>query len=242
MSFMEFAQKNLVQLLVYTMMAIVFLIGLFKCVFPLISIRKALSSAIKRLGNRSEDGAYQHDDPNFLNCRYINDWWARYVFNLREMRRSNGDCDVIGFINSNTIIQSPSHSTFAEIIPGMMTSLGILGTFIGLVKGLSGLQISGADIVVMQQSIARLIEGMKDAFYTSIAGVVCAVSFQLIRRLIIYRTTAVLNDFTHACQTSVSKPYTQDTKLIQTIHALLIEVRRSNEAVQQVLKQSAKGD
>lgn len=220
---------------VYLMMAVIFIIGYTQCIRPLGAVRRALDKATGRLDMRTESGAYIYDSPTFLQCKYIDTWWERYIFNLREMRRTNGDCDVLGFINSNTVIQSPSHSQFAELIPGMMTSLGVLGTFVGLVRGLSGLQMRTDDIAVLQQSLATLIEGMNGAFYTSIAGVVCAVAFQLIRRLSITRATDALNRFVTACQTVVSRPYTQDTKLIQTIYALLIEVRRSNEAVQRML-------
>lgn len=235
---MSFLKENAVMLCVYGCMAMIYLIGLKNCVLPLFSVRRALLRGEKLISQRADNGAYLYEAPDFLKCKYIDDWWARYIFNLRELKRTNGDCDVIDFINSNTVIQAPAHSQFAEIIPGMMTSLGVLGTFVGLVQGVSGLKIQGADVAQMQQSIAALVEGMSGAFYTSIAGVICAVSFQLIRRMAVSNTTAALNRFVHSCQSVVSKPYTQDTKLIQTIYALLIEVRRSNEAVQEVLKRS----
>ena len=233
----EWIAQHTVEAFVYFTMAIIFIIGVVQCILPLISINRAFNQALPRLSERTAQGAYLYDDPKFLKCKYLDSWWARYIFNLREMKNTNGDCDVLGFINSNTAIQSPSHSQFAELIPGFMTSLGVLGTFIGLVQGLSSLQVRTEDIAVLQNSIGSLIEGMSSAFYTSIAGVICAISFQLIRRLIISGATESLNRFILECQTVVSRPYTQDTKLIQTIYALLIEVRKSNEAVQQVLTQ-----
>lgn len=231
-----YISENYVSLLIYVCMFLIYLIGVAKCIFPLSSVRHAFLRSVDKLDKRANDGAYFYENPKFLNCKYLDDWWGRYIFNLREMKRSNGDCDVIEFINSNTAVQAPAHGQFAELIPGMMTSLGVLGTFVGLVQGLSGLEIQSANVAVLQQSIAQLIEGMNSAFYTSIAGVVCAVSFQLIRRMYISSATDALNHFVQACQTIVSKPYTQDTKLIQTIYALLLEVRKSNEAVQEVLK------
>lgn len=226
------------QLFIYLCMALIFIIGMVKCVFPMFTIKKALVRGAKQAGDRTSDGAYLYDDPGFFKCRYLDPWWERYIVNLREMRRANAECDVISFINSNTIILSNGHSQFAELLPGIMTSLGILGTFIGLVSGLNGLKVSGVTIEEMQRSIAVLIEGMNGAFYTSIVGVICAVAFQMIRRLAIASATNALNHFVHVCQSVVSRPYTQDTKLIRAIYSLLIEVRRSNEAVQQVLKQN----
>lgn len=236
--FLGNALKHSGQWLIYACMALIYVLGLVKCVFPMFAIKKALIRGAKMAGNRTPDGAYLYDDPKFFNCRYLDVWWERYVVNLREMKRANAECDVISFINTNTVILSNGHSQFAELLPGVMTSLGILGTFIGLVSGLSGLKVSGVSVEQMQQSIAVLIEGMNGAFYTSIVGVICAVSFQMIRRMAIANATTALNDFVHVCQSVVSRPYTQDTKLIRAIYSLLIEVRRSNEAVQQVLKQN----
>lgn len=234
--------KDAGQWVIYGCMALIFAIGIVKCVLPMLSIRKALIRGTERAGERTEDGAYLYDDPNFFGCRYLDAWWERYVVNLREMRRSNAECDVIGFINTNTVILSNGHSQFAELLPGVMTSLGILGTFVGLVNGLSGLKVSGATVGQMQQSIAVLIEGMNSAFYTSIVGVICAVCFQIIRRLAIASATNALNRFVQVCQSVVSRPYTQDTKLIRAIYSLLIEVRKSNEAVQEVLKRNLESD
>lgn len=232
---LDYILNNLVTILVFVSMGVIFIIGIVQCITPLLAVRKALLRAEKRLDVRSDNGAYAYNEPDFLKCPYINDWWSRYIFNLREMQRSNADCDVLNFINYNTVIQSPSHNQFAELIPGMMTSLGVLGTFIGLVQGVSGLDVATSDITVLQGSIAALLGGMSSAFSTSIAGVVCAVVFQLVRRINMSRATDALNLFVQTCQNVVSKPYTQDTKLIQAIYSLMIEVRKSNEKVQQAL-------
>ena len=64
------------------------------------------------------------------------------------------------------------HSQFLEYAPTLMTSLGILGTFTGVVIGLLGfntLDIAG--------SIPSLLEGLKTAFITSIVGMLAAMFF-----------------------------------------------------------------
>ncbi|MFQ9448409.1 MAG: hypothetical protein ACLR4A_14680 [Christensenellales bacterium] len=61
-----------------------------------------------------------------------------------EMRDAHGEtCDVTQYINEDTVIYALGSTGFAGLAPGVMTSLGILGTFLGLVMGLSGLESDG---------------------------------------------------------------------------------------------------
>ena len=59
--------------------------------------------------------------------------------------------------------------------PGAMTSLGILGTFVGIFLGLLDF-----DIRTINRSVPLLLEGLKVAFGTSILGLLAAISFRLI--------------------------------------------------------------
>lgn len=64
------------------------------------------------------------------------------------------------------------HSQFLEYAPTLMTSLGILGTFTGVVIGLLGF-----DTHNIAESIPTLLEGLKTAFITSIVGMLAAMTF-----------------------------------------------------------------
>ena len=69
---------------------------------------------------------------------------------------------------------------FTQYAPPLMTSLGILGTFIGIVIGLLGFDTTNID-----GSIPALLEGLKTAFITSIFGLVGAISFNFIDSMIL---------------------------------------------------------
>ena len=69
---------------------------------------------------------------------------------------------------------------FTQYAPTLMTSLGILGTFIGIVIGLLGFDTTNID-----GSIPALLEGLKTAFITSIFGLVGAISFNFIDSMIL---------------------------------------------------------
>ncbi len=63
-------------------------------------------------------------------------------------------------------------------IPGILTSLGILGTFIGLIIGVNELTFTNVEIVI--SSIETLLGGIRVAFYTSIAGVILSILFSIV--------------------------------------------------------------
>lgn len=65
---------------------------------------------------------------------------------------------------------------FVEYAPGLMTSLGIFGTFVGVVIGLLNFD---TDLANIDQSIMHLLEGLKTAFLTSVVGLLGAISFHL---------------------------------------------------------------
>ncbi len=59
--------------------------------------------------------------------------------------------------------------------PTLLTSLGILGTFVGIVVGLLAF-----DSESIQSSIGPLLEGLKTAFITSLVGMACSIFYKLV--------------------------------------------------------------
>lgn len=62
---------------------------------------------------------------------------------------------------------------FLENAPTLMTSMGIIGTFLGIFIGLVGFDVNQIDA-----SIPTLLEGLKTAFFTSVVGMIAAVIFK----------------------------------------------------------------
>lgn len=69
--------------------------------------------------------------------------------------------------------QRKSSPNLTAIIPSTLTSIGILGTFIGVFIGLLEFKVSD-----LENSIPILLEGLKTAFATSIAGMTSAIFFK----------------------------------------------------------------
>lgn len=62
----------------------------------------------------------------------------------------------------------------ADIAPNVLTSLGIFGTFLGVALGLAEF-----DTTDIQRSVPTLMEGLKTAFWSSIVGLLGALSIKL---------------------------------------------------------------
>lgn len=73
---------------------------------------------------------------------------------------------------------------FLKIIPGTFIGFGILGTFIGFAGGLSSINI--ADSQSLLDSVQQLLNGLRNAFNTSIVGMLASMfcNFVLIHPLI----------------------------------------------------------
>ena len=208
---------------IYVVMAVIFILGLVKCIFPVRRIQRSLRRSRARLTARRSDGSYEYFNPEFLGCKKVNDCWARFLSNLELMKKNNSACEVEDFINAQTMIYEPGHAPFGQMIPGVLTTLGIVGSFYGIVTGLSTLDLSTTE--TMSQSISVLISGMRTAFNTSIVGAVLALVFQLIRRVTVGSAEQSLRIFIKSCQTEITAMLTPEATLMQTLYAILAELR-----------------
>ena len=89
--------------------------------------------------------------------------------------------DIEEYVNEDVIALHNWNSIMVQI-PGTLTGLGILGTFIGLVIGISGVGFSSVEAAL--ESVQSLMSGIEIAFYTSIVGVIFSIVFNIIYRMV----------------------------------------------------------
>ncbi len=80
---------------------------------------------------------------------------------------------LIVFITSLWWKRNGQHGVFTNYTPTLLTSLGILGTFIGIISGLLGFNTNDID-----GSIGLLLSGLKTAFITSLVGMLLSIVFK----------------------------------------------------------------
>lgn len=99
---------------------------------------------------------------------------------LKDWKASDGlGCDVENYLFEDEMLEYSNYNICMQI-PGILTALGILGTFLGLVIGLHSFDFSNAD--QMTSSVEALVSGLNVAFYTSIYGVSLSIVYNFILR------------------------------------------------------------
>ena len=205
---------DLADYLVYGAIAIVTLIGFFKCLLPLWKTTSSLRRAISRLqaeaGQTTDKPVWQQS--GFVGKR-LRGTWQRFLQNAEQLDRRGLPTNVEDYINDDTVTHGPGNATLAELIPNLLTSLGILGTFMGLSRGLSSLNFGDSEKLV--EGIPVLLEGMRFAFGTSVAGISCSIVFNMLNRISQGSSYRAIDDFvTSFTQLAMSRPLDNDVQMI----------------------------
>lgn len=89
--------------------------------------------------------------------------------------------DIEDTINEESLALRSWHG-MVQLIPGTLTAIGLAGTFIGLIFGISSIGFSSVDSTIA--SIETMLSGIRTAFYTSIVGIVFSIIFNFSSRMI----------------------------------------------------------
>ncbi len=205
---------NIVDAVVYTAIGLVTLLGIFKCIMPLRQSTHCLKRAVRVLSrNPARDNGSPIWENELFMGRGMANAWRRFLQNAQQLDARGMTCDVREYINDDTAIYEIGNIPLSEMVPGLLTSLGILGTFLGLMRGLGGLDVT--DAAKTMSSIPTMIGGMAFAFSTSIAGVSCSLLFQLINRFTMGNAQNALVDFQDTFSDVVMQtPLTAETRAI----------------------------
>lgn len=165
-------------------------------------ISKQLSLAVEVIENdySKVDGylwdQYKDQDPSYLFSDP--DLIASFSSFQKEKKRletiysTHNVCSVGDYL-SQDLIDGIANKNLLNIIPGVMTGLGILGTFIGLTLGLQNFNTGTSD--EMMSSIPPLMDGIKIAFHTSIYGMVFSLAFNFVYKNILETSYDNLDNF-----------------------------------------------
>jgi gas vesicle protein len=83
---------------------------------------------------------------------------------------------LIACFGAAILLKRGNHAhSFTQYAPTLLTTLGILGTFAGIISGLLGFDVDNID-----ESIGSLLAGLKTAFTTSLAGMTLSILYKLV--------------------------------------------------------------
>ena len=182
------------------LLAIIALGFLLKFVVPAIKIGRVLSGAVKALGRIKERNGDHVLDLDAIAAeamwdRRLGHLWKEYAETLHAQK----EIDALGqhrlvrwratalaesFFTEHALVDTPLKTEFYKHLPGILTGLGIIGTFTGLIIGLTHFDVS-LDPNQAQGQLRNLINAVGHAFVVSAAAITLAMLFTWIEKSLV---------------------------------------------------------
>lgn len=91
----------------------------------------------------------------------------------RILTRSRSTVPASHYFSAQRVVDTPLQTEYFRHLPGILTGIGIIGTFFGLMLGLSGFDPGTPEKV--QESVNGLVSDVLYAFFGSLVSIVCAM-------------------------------------------------------------------
>lgn len=135
-------------------------------------------------------------EPVFQGDKVLEHLWKEFKETLhqqKELNPSSGQFEVIAerstipaeaFFCTETLVDNVLRTEFFKHLPGILTGLGIIGTFLGLIHGLQAFEVSES-AAIARQSLNALLQGVHQAFLVSAAAISLAMLVAFIEKWVI---------------------------------------------------------
>lgn len=194
----------IVNVVMFIIVAIIFISADLGSFIPMNSIIADLEHATAKIRNDAMSAhsylwePYQANNVKFFKNEKLQEIFRDFVF---ELNRENDAANkyyrpsIDEYVNED-LVDSTMHRNELNQVAGMLTGLGILGTFIGLSLGLQN--FNTGTTAEMTSSIEPLMNGIKVAFHTSIYGMIFSLTFNVIYKKKLYEAEEAVSKFTSA--------------------------------------------
>ena len=116
------------------------------------------------------------------------------------------------YFNTQYIVDSYLQSEFFKHLPGILTGIGIIGTFFGLIIGLLGFT-NFEDAAGAQIAITRLLHGVLEAFFVSASAISAAMVITWYEKRKYSQLSSIIEDLAfaidHMVQAGANEEYLQ---------------------------------
>ena len=210
-------------------MAVTYIAGMFGGMFRMNDLSRALSDAADEIRNVFQSpGKVDADKVSALNGifhqRYLDEKMQAFTDAISQSHEGIGDIEE--YLNGDDMDEHV-HKRLLEMAPDIFTSLGILGTFIGLVWGLKNFEPTNYE--AMTTSVASLVDGIKVAFLTSIYGIAMSIVYTCGMRSEYSSMTASLQKFLDRFHT-----YVMPTAESESMNILVSSQKNQTAAMEQM--------
>ena len=210
-------------------MAVIYIAGMFGGMFRMNDLSRALSDAADEIRNVFQSpGKVDADKVSALNGifhqRYLDEKMQAFTDAISQSHEGIGDIEE--YLNGDDMDEHV-HKRLLEMAPDIFTSLGILGTFVGLVWGLKNFEPTNYE--AMTTSVASLVDGIKVAFLTSIYGIAMSIVYTCGMKSEYSSMTASLQKFLDRFHT-----YVMPTAESESMNILVSSQKNQTAAMEQM--------
>ena len=186
-------------------------------VLPALQRDRVLHQAAKRLGALAEQAA---GSDHFTHCSEIlatpvlTRFWREYAQTLHRRQERNARCrattSAAHYFTEQALVDTPLKTGFYKHLPGILTGLGIIGTFSGLISGLNSFQVS-SEAQAVRGSLEQLIHSVGHAFQVSALAIALAMVITWVEKSLttrLYRHVEALAEaIDHLFEAGVEEEY-----------------------------------
>lgn len=188
--------------LIGVLLALLLLGFLSAFLWPALSLSGRLAQAARAVQAQREQaleavGQIFRGDTGLVRC------WQEYLNQVRTTPDTHGQPREFALASAGAVFdphvltQSRLRLDFFKNLPGLLTGLGIIGTFTGLIMGLRQFRIS-QDPEVVQVSLEALLAGVWEAFLVSALAISLAIVVTLIEKLVLSGIARQADALAHA--------------------------------------------
>jgi putative membrane protein len=123
--------------------------------------------------------------------RVLGHLWGQYAETLHlqyeavdgenRLRKIRATVPADAFFSSHVVVDACLNSEFFRHLPGLLTGIGIIGTFLGLILGLAGFEPTGSGEAI-KASLGALMQGVMEAFTASAIAIAMAMLITLVEK------------------------------------------------------------
>ncbi len=183
-------------LLYLLLQAIIFFYFCMHVLVPILNRKWKLAKVIKKTKKKQPDKKPITETRLFLQetikktLPWAHDGFQEYKEAWSESRIHDDDkaaspIRIKEFLPQEIVLDQIRNQRLANALPGIFVSIGIFGTFLGLVLGLS--EVNLEDVDNMAKGVKSLITGLSLAFSSSLLGILFSVVFSFIYKVRITR-------------------------------------------------------
>ncbi|MBU4043245.1 MAG: anti-phage defense ZorAB system ZorA [Proteobacteria bacterium] len=187
--------------IVISFIALFILMFFFQFVIPAIFLGRKLGSAIKHLNkiqaatNGSDLVDLEPIVTQAMTTKSLKHLWSEYTETLHPQKSidESGQERVIcwrattmaeAFFTEQVLVDTPLKTEFYKHLPGILTGLGIIGTFAGLINGLTQFEVSNNPDAV-RACLRNLIQGVGHAFWISASAIGLAMFLTWVEKTLV---------------------------------------------------------